>query len=119
MRIAALDLGSNSFHLIIAEARVDGSFDPIVADKAMLRLGDVVARTGSLGAKAIEDAIEVLHRFKAIAESTKCDEFVAVGTSALREARDSVAFVDRVRDEVGIDIKVVDGVEEARLIFTA
>ncbi|HWD24344.1 MAG TPA: Ppx/GppA phosphatase family protein, partial [Acidimicrobiales bacterium] len=119
MRIAALDLGSNSFHLIVAEARLDGSFVTIVADKAMLRLGDVVARTGALGRTMTDEAIAVLQRFRAIADSTKVDEIVAVGTSAIREARDSVAFVDRVRDEVGIDISVVDGVEEARMIFTA
>jgi exopolyphosphatase/guanosine-5'-triphosphate,3'-diphosphate pyrophosphatase len=119
LKIAALDLGSNSFHLIVAEARLDGSFVTLVADKAMLRLGDIVARTGAIGREASDDAVDVLQRFRAISDSSRVDEIVAVGTAALREARDSVAFVDRVRDEVGIDINVVDGVEEARLIFTA
>jgi exopolyphosphatase/guanosine-5'-triphosphate,3'-diphosphate pyrophosphatase len=119
VKIAAVDLGSNSFHLIVAEARLDGSFVTIVADKAMLRLGDIVARTGAIGRDATNDAIEVLHRFRAMADSARVDETIAVGTAALREARDSLAFVDRVRDEVGIDVNVVDGVEEARLIFTA
>jgi exopolyphosphatase/guanosine-5'-triphosphate,3'-diphosphate pyrophosphatase len=119
VRIAALDLGSNSFHLIVADARLDGSFLTVVTEKSMLRLGDLVARTGAIGRPATDDAIDVLLRFKAIAESHKVDELVAVGTAALREARDGAGFVDRVRDEVGIEIDVIDGVEEARLIFTA
>ena len=119
MRIAALDLGSNSFHLVVAEARLDKSFTALVTEKAMLRLGDVVARDGAIGRRAGDEAIAVLQRFRAIADSHHVDELSAIGTAALREARDGIVFVDRVRDEVGIDIEVVDGVEEARLIFSA
>ncbi|HVB05802.1 MAG TPA: Ppx/GppA phosphatase family protein [Acidimicrobiales bacterium] len=119
MRIAALDLGSNSFHLLVCEARLDGSFSPLAREKEMLRLGDQVARTGRIGRESTARAVEVIARFKAIAEANHADETIALGTAAIREAEDGVAFVNRVRAETGVEIEVVDGVVEARLIFTA
>ncbi|HUZ21035.1 MAG TPA: Ppx/GppA phosphatase family protein [Acidimicrobiales bacterium] len=119
MRIAALDLGSNSFHLLVVEARLDGSFVPLAREKEMLRLGDLVARTGSIGERATRSAVEVIRRFKALADAQRVDEVVALGTAAIREALDGGAFVDTVRAETGVEIEVVDGVREARLIFTA
>jgi exopolyphosphatase/guanosine-5'-triphosphate,3'-diphosphate pyrophosphatase len=119
VRIAALDLGSNSFHLLVVEARLDGSFVTLAREREMLRLGDIVARTGAIGEEATERAIEVIRRFRSIYEAQRADEVVALGTAALREATDGVRFVDRVQDETGVKIQVVDGVREAELIFTA
>ena len=118
MRIAALDLGSNSFHLIVGEARLDGTFVPLVREKEMFRLGDQVARTadrqgggdrGDRGGGALPDD----------RRGDRVDEMIAVGTTAIREAEDGAHFVDRVRAETGVEIEVVDGVAEARLIFSA
>ncbi len=119
MRIAALDLGSNSFHLLVAEARLDGSFSVLATDKEMLRLGDVVARSGYIDHDVAEQAIEVVGRFRAIAEAQRCDEIVAIGTAALREALNGGTFVERLRARTGVEVKVIDGLEEARLIFAA
>jgi exopolyphosphatase / guanosine-5'-triphosphate,3'-diphosphate pyrophosphatase len=119
VRIAALDLGSNSFHMIVVEARLDGTFLPLVREKEMLRLGDRVAKTGALGEEGAAEALEVITRFIQIAYASKADEVIAVGTAAIREASDGAAFVDRVRTETGIEITVVDGRREAELIFTA
>ncbi len=119
MRIAALDLGSNSFHLLVAEVRLDGSFSVLASDKEMLRLGDVVARTGYIDGEAAERAIATVARFKAIAESQRCDEIVALGTAALREALNGAAFAKRVRARTGVEVDVVDGLREAQLIFSA
>ena len=119
MRIAALDLGSNSFHLLVCEARLDGSFVPLVREKEMLRLGDQVARTCRIGKEAATVAIEVVAGLKTIAEAHRVDEMIALGTVAIREAEDGAHFVDRVRAETGVEIEVVDGVAEARLIFSA
>lgn len=119
MRIAALDLGSNSFHLLVVEARLDGSFVPLVTEKEMLRLGDVVARTGSIDRATADAAVAVVARFRALAEAQRCDEIVALGTAALREALNGAAFVDRLRRETGVDVEVIDGVKEAQLIFAA
>ena len=119
MRIAAFDLGSNSFHLLVVEARLDGSFDALVREREMLRLGDVVARTGKIGEEAARNGVEVVARFKAIADSYHADEVIALATAAVREALDGAEFVDRVRRATGVEIEVVDGLREAQLIFTA
>ncbi len=119
MRIAALDLGSNSFHMIVVEARLDGTFLPLVRERETLRLGDRVAKTGALGEPAMTEALEVIKRFIQMAQASKADEVIALGTAAIREASDGTEFVERVRSETGIEIKVVDGTREAELIFTA
>jgi exopolyphosphatase/guanosine-5'-triphosphate,3'-diphosphate pyrophosphatase len=119
MRLAAIDLGSNSFHLLVVEARLDGSFVPLAREKEMLRLGDRVARDGRIGEWAMAGAVEVVRRFKALADAQRADEIVALGTAALREARDGIELVERIQDATGIDVEVVDGLREAELIFRA
>jgi len=119
VRIAALDLGSNSFHLLVADAHSDGTFEPLFAEKEILRLADVVTRKGRIGKEAADQAVEVIARFRSLAESVGADEIVACATAALREADDSAAVVDRIEGETGVRVKVISGVEEARLIFGA
>jgi len=119
VRIAALDLGSNSFHLLVVETRPDGSFVPLVREKEMLRLGDVVAREGRLTEEAIAAAIETVRRFKAMAEIERADEIVAMGTAALREAANGPEAAERMEAATGVTIKVVSGIREAQLIFEA
>lgn len=119
MRIAAFDLGSNSFHLLVADAHPDGTFEPIVTDKEMLRLGSAVAATGEIGPAKASDAVEVIRRFRAMAESQNADEVVACATAAFREATDSLTVVDRIEAETGVKVRVISGREEARLIFDA
>lgn len=119
MRIAALDLGSNSFHLIVVEACPDGSFLPLAREKETLRLGDLVARQGRIGPQAREAAVETVRRMKAVADAQGADEVIALGTAALREAEDGGGLVDRIREETGVSVSVVDGVREAQLIFRA
>ncbi|MBW3556136.1 MAG: Ppx/GppA family phosphatase [Actinobacteria bacterium] len=119
VRIAALDLGSNSFHLLVADARSDGSFDPVFREKEMLRLGDVVARSGRLTEEATEQALETARRFRVLAESAGADEVVACATSAIREADNGAELVDRFAREAGLVVRVISGLEEAALIFRA
>jgi exopolyphosphatase/guanosine-5'-triphosphate,3'-diphosphate pyrophosphatase len=119
VRIAAADLGSNSFHLLVVQAHPDGSFDTLVREKEMLRLGDVVARTGRITDAAAGAAVDCLRRFRQITENLDVDEVVAYGTAALREAEGSAELVDRMREEVGIRVRVISGHDEARLVFAA
>ncbi len=119
MRIAALDLGSNSFHLLVVATRPDGSFVPLVREKEMLRLGDTVAIHGIIPDDALEAAVAVVRRFRAIAESSGAEEIVAYGTAALREAANGAAAVERLESESGLRVKVVSGIKEAQLIFEA
>ena len=119
VRIAAFDLGSNSFHLLVADAHPDGTFEPVSTDKEMLRLGSAVAATGEIGKIGASSAVGVIQRFRAMAESQGADEIVACATAAFREASDSLAVVDRIEAETGVKVRVISGQEEARLIFDA
>ena len=119
MRIAAVDLGSNSFHLVIADVHPDGSFTPISGEKEMLRLGDVVSREGMITVEAADAAVATVRRFRLLAEAAGATEILACATSALRTASNGDEVLDRIEREAGIDADVIDGLEEARLIFTA
>src|SRR5579862_8426620 len=119
MRIAALDLGSNSLHLLVVEARPDGTFEPLCQEKEMLRLGDVVSRTGRVTPAALDGLLMTIRRFAALAEANGADEVVARGTAALRDADNGAEVVDRIDAATGVRVEVISGVEEARLIFGA
>lgn len=119
VRIAAFDLGSNSFHLLIADVHPDGSFEAVIKDKEMLRLGSRVAATGQIGGDGADDAVDVVRRFKAMADSQKAAEIVACATAAFREAEDSLSVVDRIENEAGVKVRVISGRDEAQLIFDA
>ena len=86
MRIAALDMGSNSLHLLVVEAHPDGTFEPLVQEKEMLRLGDVVSREGRLTDEAVESVLATVRRFRTLASASGADEMVVMATAALREA---------------------------------
>ena len=119
MRIAALDVGSNSLHLLVVEAHPDGTFTPLVREKEMLRLGDVVSRSGTLTDEAIEATLATVRRFKTLARSAGALEIVAKATAALRDADNSAQVVDRIEAETGVLVEVISGKDEARLIFAA
>ena len=69
MRIGAIDLGTNSFHLLVVDAHADGTFVPLARQKEMLRLGDAVAREGRVPEPAAHRAVETISRFRALADS--------------------------------------------------
>jgi exopolyphosphatase/guanosine-5'-triphosphate,3'-diphosphate pyrophosphatase len=119
MRIGAIDMGSNSFHLLVVDAHPDGSFDTLLREKEMLRLGEVVARNGTIPPDDVERIIETMSRFATMAASAGATELVACATSAMREADNSGAIVDLVREETGVHVEVISGRQEARLIFSA
>jgi exopolyphosphatase/guanosine-5'-triphosphate,3'-diphosphate pyrophosphatase len=119
VRIGALDLGSNSFHLLIVETRPDGSFEALVREKEMLRLGDVVARLGFLDEEAVARAIAVVRRFRSISDAHGVEELVAYGTAALREAANGPEATDRIEAETGVRVQVINGIREAQLVFEA
>ena len=119
MRIAALDLGSNSFHLLVVEAQADGHFETLVREKEMLRLGDVVSREGRITDLAAEQVIDSIRRLHSLADAAGAEEFVAFATSAMREADNSAEIVDRIEARTGVLVDVISGEEEARLIYVA
>jgi exopolyphosphatase/guanosine-5'-triphosphate,3'-diphosphate pyrophosphatase len=119
MQIAALDLGSNSFHLVVVDAGSDGSIVPLLREKEMLRLGDVVSREGVVSESAQARAIGAVRRFKALADAAGTEEVVACATSAIREAANGGELVDRIFTETGVRVRVLSGRDEARMIYEA
>jgi exopolyphosphatase/guanosine-5'-triphosphate,3'-diphosphate pyrophosphatase len=119
VRIAALDLGTNSFHLLVADVHPDGHFEPLVREKAMLRLGDVVSRKGRIPESAADVAVDTVRRFRLLAEAAGATEVLACATSAIRRAANGDDVVDRIEREAGVSVEVISGLREAELIFSA
>ena len=119
MRLAALDLGTNSFHLLVADVTVEGDVVPIVREKEMLRLGDVVSRDGRLGPGDIDRAVACVRRMQLLADRAGASEVLARATSAFRLAHNGAELVDRIAAETGVVVEVISGLTEAKLIFGA
>ena len=119
MRIAAIDIGTNSVHVIIVQVRPDRSFEIIDREKEMVRLG-----SGGLGGRSLTEpamlaSLQALGKFTRLAESHDVDEIVAAATSAVREADNGREFLGAIRQRTGIQVRVISGTEEARLIHRA
>jgi exopolyphosphatase / guanosine-5'-triphosphate,3'-diphosphate pyrophosphatase len=119
MRIAAIDIGTNSIHMIVVQVRPDLSFEVVDREKEMVRLGAGGLDGRSLTPTAITAALQTLAKFKRLADSHKVDEIVASATSATREADNGGDFIAQVERDTGIRIRVISGTEEARLIHRA
>lgn len=117
MKIAAIDCGTNSFHLMIGALNALGHVEVIDRQKDMVRLGDATFRTGIIPPEAFARAKDTLQGFRLLCESHHVDALLAVATSATREALNGGEFVRAMRDEVGIGLHVITGDEEARLIY--
>ena len=113
---AVIDIGTNSVHLLIARLDDDGGFEVVAQEKESVRLGSGAGDLEQLTEDAIERGIDALGRFVQIAKIWDAD-VTAVATSAVREAKNRRAFVQRARFEAGVDVDVITGVEEARLIY--
>lgn len=116
-RIAAIDIGTNSFHLVIVEVQPNGSFKLLDKQREVIRLGSHKGEDLSLISEGeIEKAIDILKNYKMLAEHYGAS-IRAVATSAVREADNKDKFVKSVKEKTNIDIEVVDGKTEAKLIF--
>lgn len=113
--VAAIDIGTNSFHLLVAKPSGNNRFEVLDREKEVVRLGSGSGDMKRLGADAIERGVAALRGFRKIADAAGA-EVHAVATSAVREAENRDEFLRRASDEAGVDVRVVTGVEEARLI---
>jgi exopolyphosphatase/pppGpp-phosphohydrolase len=114
---AAIDIGSNSIKMTIGRANGSGGIDQVDWASEVVRLGLGLDRTGILEEERIETAIATLTRFAAQAREQGAMRIVAVATEATRAAANGATFLARVREETGIDVRVVDGQAEAALTF--
>ena len=118
MKIASLDLGTNSLILVVAEW--DGTtFTPLFEDVQVVRLGQDLAKRGSLHPKAKRRCLKELRNFSEKIDQFEVKNVLAAGTAALRNAGDGAKFVQEIEDQLGFRFKIISGDEEASLTFKA
>ena len=117
VRIAAIDIGSNSIRQIVADVSPSGSIRIIDEMKAAPRLGAGLSRSGKLSAGSMRHAIEAVQRMATLARQLGAVRIHAVATSAVREAENRRDFIDLVREETGLKVRLLTGEDEARLSF--
>jgi exopolyphosphatase/guanosine-5'-triphosphate,3'-diphosphate pyrophosphatase len=114
-RIAAIDIGSNSIRCIIAEATDDGKYRILDDEKATVLLGERLAVTGVISDEASSRAVEVIRRFQKLASGLNVKVVEAVATSAVRNAANGTELVALLSEELGHEIRIISGEEEAEL----
>ena len=119
MRLAVLDIGSNTAHLAIVEGGPDGTFEPIEQQREVLRLAEAAFPAMELPEAAAERLITTVGRMRKFASAHGADALVAFATSAIREATNGMAVLGRVHAATDVPVKVLPGVEEARLTYVA
>ena len=117
-KLAAIDIGTNSTHLLIAAVDTSlGTFSIELAEKSTTRLGERDPETGALSDAAMQRGMDTLRRFRDLAVSHAVEEVVTAATSAAREAPNGRDFLQAIQDELGLEVDLVSGPEEARLIY--
>src|SRR3954469_6980598 len=114
-RLAAIDIGSNSFHMVGAGSAPNGGYRLVGGGGGMGRLGKTGLGDGALSEAAMQDGLEALAKMTTIARLRGAERVVAVATSAIREAANGADFLARVKALTGLDVQLLTGVEEGRL----
>jgi len=117
LRFAAIDVGSNSVHMIVAQVDADGGVTTLWRVKEMVGLGRMSFPSHELSREAMDRAVASLGRMKQAAIQRQAEKIVAVATSAIREAGNGGELIDRIKTELKLYVKVVSAREEARLIY--
>ena len=114
-RLAGVDVGTNTLRMLVAEVDDRHRLTPVAHGREMARLGEGLVATGRMSDRAVARALDCLAGFaKAIAGAAP-EATAAVATSAVRESANGPEFVSRVRERTGLEVRVIDGEEEARL----
>ncbi|TNE73823.1 Ppx/GppA family phosphatase [bacterium] len=117
-RIAAIDIGTNSFHAVIVEVASDGSYSTLDTFKEMIGLGSDVAQH-EISPETMERAVSAMKHIRLLCDHQQVDTILAYATSAVRESKNGGVFIQRVIDETGIKIQAIPGKREAELIGIA
>jgi exopolyphosphatase/guanosine-5'-triphosphate,3'-diphosphate pyrophosphatase len=117
MRVAMVDIGTNSTRLLIADVDPSGGLEDLVRLSRVTRLGERVDSGGDLSAQAIERTTAVLADYCRLIEEHQCEANLAVLTSAVRDAHNGASFTERVRRDYHLDARTLSGDEEAQLTF--
>jgi len=116
-KLAVIDIGTNSIHMVLADIDPDGSYKIVDRFKDMTRLGDGTFQQKRLSESAMTRGIEVLRNFTTLARNKGFSKIVMAATSAVREAKNSGQFIEAVAEQTQVRVRVITGQEEARLIY--
>jgi exopolyphosphatase/guanosine-5'-triphosphate,3'-diphosphate pyrophosphatase len=119
VRLGVLDVGSNTVHLLVVDARSGGHPTPMTSEKAELRLAEQLDPNGCLTDAGMNALVQAVERAAAAATTAECIDMLAFATSALRDAANCDDVVDRVRAETGVVLRLLPGEDEARYTFLA
>ncbi|WP_339717088.1 Ppx/GppA phosphatase family protein [Cyclobacterium amurskyense] len=119
MNIAAIDIGTNSIHMIIVKVQSRTHFDILMQEKSMVKLGVGVFANKELSKEAMDLGVATVQRYVQLADQYGVDDIIVSATSATREAKNGREFLDRLIHEAGISPQLISGKEEAKLIFLA
>ena len=119
MRLAAIDIGSNSIKVVVVEAAGRDSFNVLASDREVVRLGQETLVYKHISDAAMLRAVDCLKRFRSLAEAHGAEQIVATATAFLREADNATEFVRVIEQKTGLRVEVIAGIEEARLIGLA
>ncbi|MCA1579045.1 MAG: ethanolamine ammonia-lyase reactivating factor EutA [Acidobacteria bacterium] len=119
MKLASIDIGSNSIKLVVVEAAAGNSFAVLASEREVVRLGQETLVNRHIGEVAKRRAIDCLKRFRAVAETHGAETIAAIATASVREANNAQEFIRAVEHETGLRVEVLSGIEEARLVGLA
>lgn len=119
MRIATIDIGTNSIHMVVADALSMGTFEVVDREREVVQVGRGSFRSGRLRRDAVGRCVDALTRFVRLARRLQSDRILCTATAAVREARNGGAFIQEARATAGISPRVIPADEEARLIYLA
>jgi len=118
MRLASIDIGTNTILMLLCDVQPDGKIEVIRDDISFPRLGEGVDRAGLIDEGAARRALEILRSYKKISHDEGAVKIIACGTSAFREAANRDQLRNRIKAEVDIDVEILSGDEEAEWTFT-
>lgn len=119
MRLGVLDVGSNTVHLLVVNAKPGARPVPETSQRRVLRLMRYLEKDGSISDEGVEAIMSAMHDAAKSIERAKLDDLIPLATSALREAKNGPKLLKRIKQETGIDLGVMSGEEEARTTFLA
>jgi exopolyphosphatase/guanosine-5'-triphosphate,3'-diphosphate pyrophosphatase len=118
MRVASIDIGTNTILLLIAEVD-EGKLKPLFEMETIVRLGEGVQKNGVLSQEAMKRGLQTLAQYLEQCQTMGAQKIFAVGTSALREAKNSDHFLKMTKEKLDLSIEIISGKEEAQLSFLA
>jgi exopolyphosphatase / guanosine-5'-triphosphate,3'-diphosphate pyrophosphatase len=119
VRLGVLDVGSNTVHLLVVDAHRGAHPMPASSQKSVLRLAERIDADGRLSREGADDLVYTVAEAKRTAVKLGCEDLMAFATSAVRDAHNAVEVLDRVHAETGVELRVLNGTDEARLTFLA